>query len=64
MLSDIEGMGPGWCMGETPLVHLRKVLVSQSLWSLPPPSSPSALPSVLQTARNVFIPMNKDKEML
>ena len=28
------------------------------------PSSPSALSSVLQTARNVFIPMNKDKEML
>ena len=64
MPSDIEGMGPGWCMGEAPLVHLRKMLVSRALWSLPPPSSPSALSSILQTARNVFIPMNKDKEML
>lgn len=61
MLSDNEGMGPGWCMGETPLVHLRKMLVSQSLWSLPSPSSPSALSSILQTARNVIIPMNKNK---
>ena len=64
MLSDIEGTGPGWCMGEAPLVHLRKMLVSRALWSLPPPSSPSALSSILQTACNVFIPMNKDKEML
>ncbi len=23
MLSDIEGMGPGWCMGEAPLVARR-----------------------------------------
>lgn len=64
MLSGIEGMGPGWCMGEAPLVHLRKMLVSRFLWSPPPPSSLPFLPSVLQTARNVFIPMNKDKEML
>ena len=51
MLSDNEGMGPGWCMGEAPLVHLRKMLVSQSLWSLSSPSGPSALSSILQTAR-------------
>ena len=64
MPSDIEGMGPGWCMGGgsagAPAQDAGVAIpVEPSA-----PEQPLSLACVLQTACNVFIPMNKDKEML